>query len=281
MAKTFKTKRLLLLVALLLLPTAAVAESDTVGVNSAIKGDVTISSGDQLAKQAVIKDPVFLGDVVNAEQLSSLQLLLVDQTVFTVGPDSSLTINEFVYDPSKKNNSMTASVQKGMFRFMSGGISKTNPADVSVNTPVASMGVRGTIVEGLVGIEAIEIARVAGVLSNDGAADALGATLFILRGPGRNHTSTNRRGEISVTSAGITKTTNESGMAIFVSDINSPPSDPFRLTFIAYKAFQDRLRAGPTQPESFEPFNLGISGAPGLQVVCNSGCDCRLSPVSE
>lgn len=174
---------------------------------------------------------------------------------------------------------MTANVQKGMFRFMSGNISKTNRADVSVNTPVASMGVRGTIVEGLIGAEAIDIARNAGVLPAGANADIAGATLFVLRGPGQNHTSANRRGEIAVTSASVTKTTDESGMAIFVRDINSPPSDPFRLPLTAYKVFHDKLRTEPTQPDSYEPFNIGISSAPGLQLVCKDGCDCSLIPV--
>lgn len=281
MASFFTIKHLLSLTLLLSVSTPVFAANDTVGVNSAIKGDVTISSGEQEAKQAAIKDPVLLGDVVNAARKSSLQVLLLDQTVFTVGPESLLTINKFVYDPDKKKNAMTASVQKGMFRFMSGNISKSNRADVSIDTPVASMGVRGTIVEGLIGAEAIDIARNAGVLPTGASADLAGASLFVLRGPGKNHTSKNRRGEISVTSAGVTKTTDGSGMAIFVRDANSPPSDPFRLPFVYFKVFQDQLRTEPTSPESYQPFNLGISAAPGLQVVCNGGCDCQIIPIVE
>ena len=276
MASFPQGKRILSVAIFLMMSTPVFAQTDTIGVNSAIKGDVTIQSGEQEAMQAAIKEPVFLGDIVNAARLSSLQVLLLDQTVFTVGPDSLLTIDEFVYDPNKDNNSVAASVQKGMFRFMSGSISKSKGADVSVNTPVASMGVRGTIVEGLVGAEAIDIARAAGVLPVGASVDIAGATLFVLRGPGPNHSSINRRGAIDVTSAGVTKTTDESGMAIFVPDINSPPSDPFRLQDADFKIFQAGLRTEPTSPDSYEPFNLGVSSAPGLQLVCKGGCDCSL-----
>jgi len=280
MTKSIKKELLLSLVCLAVLSAPSFAKNDTIGVNSSIKGDVTIASGEQAAKQAVIKDPVLLRDIVTASTDSSLQVLLLDQTVFTVGPDSLLTIDEFVYNPKKRKNTMTASVQKGMFRFMSGNISKSKRPKVSVNTPVASLGVRGTIVEGLVGQDAINIARSAGVLPAGAPADIAGATLFVLRGPGQKHTSTNTRGEIAVTSAGVTKTTDGSGMAMFVPDVNSPPSDPFELPFFAYKMFQDNLRTEPTGPQSYKPFDLGITQAPGVVEICDDNCICRLVPVN-
>lgn len=278
MMSFYDIKRIIFSAVVLTLSSPAFANDDSVGVNAAIKGDVTISSGEQLAKQAVIKEPVFLGDVVDAAKVSSLQVLLRDSTVFTVGENSVLTIDEFVYDPSNNNNSLVANVQKGMFRFMSGNISKSSSATVTVDTPVASMGVRGTIVEGIVGFEAIDIARRAGILPAQANADVAGATLFVLRGPGEDNTSANRRGEIEVTSAGITKTTDRSGMAIFVPDADSPPSDPFQLPLIDFRVFQATLRTEPTGPNSHEPFNIGISSAPGLTVVCRDGCDCTLMP---
>lgn len=278
--KSLKNKYLLLLICLLLVSTSATAANDTIGVNSSVKGDVTISTSEQQAKQAMIKDPVLLGDVVTAASQSSLQVLLLDQTVFTVGPDSLLTIDEFIYNPKKRKNTMTARVQKGMFRFISGNISKSKRADVSVNTPVASMGVRGTIVEGLIGNDAINIARNAGVLPAGSRADIVGASLFVLRGPGPSHRSINKRGEITVTSAGVTKTTDGSGMAIFVPDVNSPPSDPFQLPFFAYKMFQDNLRTEPTSPQSYKPFDLGIQEAPGVVWACDETCNCQLYPAN-
>ena len=256
------------------------AANDTIGVNSSIKGSVTISSGEQQAKQAVIKDPVLLRDVVAASTNSNLQVLLLDETVFTVGPNSLLTIDKFVYNPKKRKNSMTATVQKGMFRFMSGNISKSKRPKVSVNTPVATLGVRGTIVEGLVGVDAINIARNAGVLPAGVSADIAGATLFVLRGPGPNHRSANRRGEIDVTSAGVTKSTDGSGMAIFVPDVDSPPSDPFRLPFAAFELFQDNLRSEPTGGQSYQPFDLGITEAPGVIEICDDNCKCRMYPIN-
>ncbi|PHS37637.1 MAG: hypothetical protein COA91_09715 [Robiginitomaculum sp.] len=225
-----------------------------IGINAAVKGDVTIRSGAQAAKQALIKAPIFLGDEVKSASLSSLQVLLKDETVFTVGPDCVLTIDKFVYDPNSNNNSLAASVSKGMFRFMSGNISKTSSQNVSINTPVASMGVRGTIVEGLVGREAVDYAVRAGLIQQGGNVDLEGATLFVLRGPGRRSKARNRKGEISVTSAGQTVTTNRSGYAIFVGNANSAPIGPFLLDVDIFEVFNERLRTRPTSNVSFRPF---------------------------
>lgn len=229
---------------------------DEIGINSAVKGDVTIQSGEQAAKQALVKDPVHLGDEVNSSHDSSLQVLLKDETVFTVGPDCLLTIDRFVYDPDKNNNGLSAKVSKGMFRFMSGNISKSGPQSVSIDTPVASMGVRGTMVEGLVGVEAINYPRKAGLIPPGTKVDVEGATLFVLRGPGRRSKARNRKGEISVTSGGKTVTTRRSGYAIFVPANTAEPIGPFQLQSDIFDLFNARLRTEPTGGISFKPFEL-------------------------
>ncbi len=229
---------------------------DEIGINSAVKGDVTVQSGEQAAKQAIIKDPIFLGDEVNSAHKSSLQVLLKDQTVFTVGPDCQLTIDKYIYDPDKNSNSLGATVKKGMFRFMSGNISKSGPESVTIDTPVASMGIRGTMVEGLVGAEAIAFARRAGLIPSGTKIDMDGATLFVLRGPGKRSRARNRKGEISVTSGGHTVTTRRSGYAIFVGAANMAPTKPFRLDADIFDVFNQRLRTEPTGGASFKPFEL-------------------------
>ncbi len=232
----------------------AFAAGEEIGVNAAVKGDVTIKSGEQAAKQAVIKKPIFLGDVVKSNRVGSLQVLLKDQTLFTVGPDCDLTIDKFVYDPAKKTNAMSATVKKGMFRFMSGNISKSGPNSVSIDTPVASMGIRGTMVEGLIGAEAVQAAINAGVIDLSTSVNRQHATLFVLKGPGRKKRANNRLGEISVTSGGKTTRVRKVGQAIFVADQNTPPSEPFFMAAADTKKFHDRLRTQPKGNNSYKPF---------------------------
>ena len=261
----------------------AFAANESIGVNAAVKGDVTIQSGEQEAKQAVIKKPVLLGDVVNSNKVGSLQVLLKDQTMFTVGPDCNLTIDKFVYDPSKNSNSMSASVKKGMFRFMSGNISKSGPDSVSIETPIASMGIRGTMVEGLIGVEAIEMARNAGVITSSSKVDQENASLFVLRGPGKKNTSKNKRGEIAITSAGETVIVKKNGMAVFVANKNSPPSKPFMLLEADTNIFHAKLRTQPTAGQTYKPFALdaGLSPTTSRAGTQPSGNGNFLNPVTD
>ena len=243
--------------ALMTIAIPAFAAGEAIGINAAVKGDVTVQSGEQAAKQAVIREEVFLGDSINSKKLSSLQVLLKDETTFTVGEDCELVIDKYVYNPNTNANSLTANVSKGMFRFMSGNISKSGPDAVSIDTPVASMGIRGTIVEGLVGAEAIEYARQFGIIDPNMVVDPNGATLFILRGPGRKSTAKNPKGEIKVTADGKTVTLRKSGMATFVPNKNSPPLAPFEIPSDIFEQFNVELRTQPSvDGPSYQPFPL-------------------------
>ena len=52
-------------------------------------------------------------------------------------------LNEFVYDPNGKSNSTFFSLTKGTFTFVAGKVAKTG--DMKIDTPVATMGIRGTM----------------------------------------------------------------------------------------------------------------------------------------
>ena len=63
--------------------------------------------------------------------------------VTRASPSRSIrAMNEFIYDPNSKSNSSLLSLTKGTFTFVAGKIAKSG--DMKVNTPVATMGIRGT-----------------------------------------------------------------------------------------------------------------------------------------
>ena len=229
--------------------------AEQVGVNAAVKGNVTIQSGAEQAQQAQIKEPVFLGDEVNSERKSALQVLLKDQSVFTVGPQCALTIDKFVYDPSKNNNQISANVKKGMFRFMSGKVSKTNPDSVGIKTPVASMGIRGTIVEGLVGGDAVAYARSMGLVSPSTQIDLNGATFVILRGPGAANQGKDPRGLIEIKSGGKTARLTKSGLGAFVPNANAEPIIITQVSDAVFEDFSALLRTRPNAGPGYAPFS--------------------------
>lgn len=244
--------------ALMALPVSTLAEDKIeVGRNSAVKGTVKIKSTDEgTSRQAVIKEPVFLGDNVNSHVGSSLQVLLKDNSTFTVGPQCDMIIDKFVYDPNKDTNSLSAKVKKGMFRFTSGNVSKTNPDEIVVETPTATMGIRGTMVEVLVGPEAFLCSKHENLLVPGVQLDHAGATLVILRGPGNNHATQNRKGEVVVSSGGRDVVLTQAGTGVLVSNANDEPSNIFTVTDDLYNYFNRRLRTKPSRSGNFRPFTI-------------------------
>lgn len=70
-------------------------------------------------------------------------VVFLDGTALTVGPNSVLVIDKYVYDPDRKAGEMALSTTKGVFRFVGGSISKNS--EVTIKTPSATIGIRGGI----------------------------------------------------------------------------------------------------------------------------------------
>ena len=122
---------------------------DQAGVSSAVRGDVKrISQGDAVGVAVSSGDPIYRYDRITSGPDAGLQVMLLDETTLTIGPNSSITITEFVYDPSTGAGKVAAAIGNGFFRFVSGRVAHHNPADMTVSLPVATIGVRGTIVFG-------------------------------------------------------------------------------------------------------------------------------------
>src|SRR4051794_22284039 len=70
-------------------------------------------------------------------------LVFLDGTTVTVGPNSRLTIDKYVYDPATRKGELAMSTTQGMMRIIGGRISKTG--EIKVATPAATIGIRGGI----------------------------------------------------------------------------------------------------------------------------------------
>ena len=153
--------RSLLILALLGAVSPALAQTaGAIGVNAAIRNQVSMKTAtDALPRPAVLRESVHLGDAISSGPASQLQVLLRDRSIFTVGSNARMTIDKFVYDPARGTGDVAASVAKGAFRFMSGRTLSRTGGSAAVTTPVASIGVRGTILEGVVGEDAIATAN--------------------------------------------------------------------------------------------------------------------------
>jgi hypothetical protein len=91
---------------------------------------------------AKVNDPVYRGDVVKTGADGRLGINFADGSSFNLSSNARMELNEFIYDPASKSNSTLFSLAKGTFTFVAGNIAKTG--DMKVDTPVATMGIRGT-----------------------------------------------------------------------------------------------------------------------------------------
>src|SRR3954468_3684728 len=94
------------------------------------------------AGQTKVGDLVYQGDVVRTGADGRVSINFTDGTSFNLAIIASMTLNEFVYDPNSKSNSTLISLAKGTFTFIAGQVAKTG--DMKIDTPVATMGIRGT-----------------------------------------------------------------------------------------------------------------------------------------
>jgi hypothetical protein len=99
------------------------------------------ASGIAGARILQFSDPVFMGDIVTTNQVGVAQLKLMDDTRLVVGPNSEMTIDRFVLASPDTASAVTLNAITGTFRFITG---KSAKQAYTINTPVASIGVRGT-----------------------------------------------------------------------------------------------------------------------------------------
>jgi hypothetical protein len=123
-------------------------DADRVGIVAAVKGVVDISHPTRVGRVVDSGAPIFLGDLISTDDEGQLQIMLLDETIFTIGKNSKMIIDEFVYDPKTHEGEVHATIVKGVFRFITGNIARKKPENMEVTLPVGSLGIRGTMVGG-------------------------------------------------------------------------------------------------------------------------------------
>lgn len=228
----------LAIIAALVAVTPAASAPVRVGIASLVAGDVRLSNASiSKPKKIARRTRLAWGDTLQTKSNSKLQILLLDRSTLTIGSKAKLTINRFVYDPGKSRTS-ASTVAKGAFRFMSGR--KTGKSRATVKSPVGTIGIRGTALDGIVGKEAVKIAKDEPFL--DGVkSDKDTATLVVLRGPGANTGGGLTVGLADVTAAGQTVTLGEPSLAAYIPRPGAPPIGPFRLSSSGLSRLQDEL----------------------------------------
>jgi len=175
----------------------------TDGLVQAIRVDgttVTLTKGDD----------VFQGDTLVTAKGAAIGITFVDDTTFSLGEEGRMVIDEMVYDAETQEGAFSANLVQGVFSFVSGEIAKTSPDGMTVSTPVATIGIRGT--------------KVAGRADQEGAEN----TISLL--PEIDAQGNQIVGELSVTNQGGTVTLNAIGATVQMSSAFQAPPPPVTFT---------------------------------------------------
>ena len=132
--------KVLIIIFLTFTSVANASNKSFIGVIGAAIGDIKNQNDESLSNGSKI----FFGDTIISKSKSNAQILFLDQTVLTLGEETELTIDEFVYDPNSQDGSFVSTVKTGTVKFITGQISKKNPDNLEVKVPAGTLGARGT-----------------------------------------------------------------------------------------------------------------------------------------
>jgi len=122
---------------------SAHAQDAAIGYVKTVSGEATVTTGGKQAK-AEAGTPVLVGSVLRTGAKGTLGVTFKDETVMSFGPNTELTVDEYLYAPSQGKLKMGSKLSKGSMNYVSGVIAKLQPDAVSVTTPTGTIGVRGT-----------------------------------------------------------------------------------------------------------------------------------------
>ena len=123
--------------------TLSAASDGSVGRVKTANGSASILRG-QASLPAVVNERVFQGDTLRTGPDGSLGMLLKDDTSLSLGPNSVVVVDQFLFAPAEGKLSLVTRMLRGTAVYISGIIAKLSPQSVRFETPNATIGIRGT-----------------------------------------------------------------------------------------------------------------------------------------
>jgi hypothetical protein len=223
MNKTSVTSSFLLL---LLLSVGFFAHADdNRGRITYLRGAVTATDDTGVPRILQADSRVRLGETVETGSNSVVQIVFPDRSMMHLKPNTKLTVEAFNFTRSKPDDDGNiASIVKGSMRALTGLIGKRNPGKVKYKTPLATLGIRGTV---------IEIEQVTGGLSK---------AIFDL---GQGYITTGNQADVSL-KAGEAGQVSKQGQKPLKSDFKRPANDPASLAIKLASATAEQIIAETT-----------------------------------
>jgi hypothetical protein len=218
----------------MLLVAATANAQQRVGVNAAVNADATGTPPNGAARRLVIGENVVFNERIQTTTAGQTQVLFLDQSTMTVGPNSDVTIDQFVFNPAAGTGTMALTASKGVLRLIGGALTK-QAAPLSVRTTIATIALRG-------GVMVADVHE--------------GNSLDVVFLFGKELTVTGRNG--------VSQTITQPGFAISVPGAGASPSQPFRAPPGVLAGMLSRLDGRPRG-------NGGATRVPTDTTVASSG----------
>ena len=212
-------------------------DASEIGEISELSGTGEINRVDSDTKlDATISSDIFSFDDVRTGN-GRLAIQFLDDSVVKLTEHSKLVIDEFIYDPDPSKSKLALNMASGTARFITGKLGRINKENISIKTPTASIGIRGTDFTATV--------------------DELGRSLIILL-PNADGTSS---GEITVTTAMGVEILNEAFQATMVSAWEQEPTPAVTLGNMTLGMIDNMLIIQKPQEvqQAIEEQELGVS----------------------
>jgi len=116
---------------------------ETIGVVRTVSGDATVIRGENPIPAAPgLK--LLVGDTLGTGPDGSLGVILRDDSSLSIGPESRLVLQSFLFSPYEGTFDLAARITNGTMAYLSGLIGKLAPQKARFETPTATIGIRGT-----------------------------------------------------------------------------------------------------------------------------------------
>ncbi|WP_374371118.1 cadherin-like domain-containing protein [Dongia sp.] len=177
---------------------------EAIGTVETVAGTVTVQRADGSTANLAGGDPVFLNDVVMTDSEGAVGIVFIDGTTFSLSAGARMTMDEMVFDPASGGGNFVTSVLQGTFVFSTGSIAPNG--NMEVNTPVGTIGIRGTTVAARIALEGSD-------------------TVIMLLADADGHV-----GRVVIQNAGGIQEINQENAAVTVTSFFIAPGQPVILT---------------------------------------------------
>jgi Ca2+-binding RTX toxin-like protein len=210
---------------------AIAARAPSIGQIETVKGDATILHADGSRIAAHQGMSLHQGDVIETGKGGIVGLVMADSTTLSLGGSGRIVLDRMVYDADSHTGQSSFSLVQGAFSFVSGHIAKSAPDAMTIRTPVATLGIRGTVGTG-------------------GYTPQTGLTAALLpEGGGIS-------GEISIVNAVGTQVINQANSTVQVASYFTAPTPPVIVPLAQLNSIfggvMSTLPASPSNPSSHD-----------------------------